>query len=327
MLFKNTIRVVDFAKLASTVNFNNIAPTIRMVEEQHIIPVLGQQLYDVLNAAYAGATAETDLTAPQQNLLDKCRNVIGPLVCYYYTPKAEVILSDAGAQRLETGNNKTAFQNQIINFREQNLRESEMATELLLQFLEENKTDYASWVTSDGFKDYRSLFIKTGKEFQSLFPSASPYRNYFAMRPRMKDIEENTIRTLLGDDLFASLKETDADADGAFTDVETDLIFKIKKAVAYLTVAATVPFLNVRIDGNGLTIKALARAQDDMLSARGQASSNDMGNLIAACKEAGASWIDAIKKWMDINTSPPAGRLPLDSSTCNRERTGSFGMF
>lgn len=326
MLFKTTARLVSFAKLASTVNFSNVSPTIRTVEEQHILPLLDSPLYNSLNDDYTSASDESSLTDPQKKLLEKVRNVIGPLVCYYYTPKAEVLLSDAGAQRMETGSNKTAFQNQVTNFREQNLRESEMATEQLLQFLEENKADYTDWTAGNGFRNFRSLFIKSGTEFNRFFPSHSPCRNYMAMRPSMMNVEENTIRKALGDDLYEGLKETDQASDGVFTALEKDLLLKVKSAVAYLTVAEAIPFINVRIDTNGLTVQATgARTQNDDMSSRNAAQDSALNNLRIACEKTGQAWINAIEKWKKENITAVANSSPI-ADTGNLERSGSFGM-
>ena len=89
MLFKSTIRLVDFAKLASTINFQNVKPTIGMVEEQFIIPVIGETLYNDLNTAYTAALTEDLLSSKQMALLEKVRKVIGPLVCNYYLPSIQ----------------------------------------------------------------------------------------------------------------------------------------------------------------------------------------------------------------------------------------------
>lgn len=300
-----------------------------MVEEQYIIPVVGEKLYTDLDTAYIAAADENVLDATQKALLEKIRNVIGPLVCYFYTPKAEVQLSDAGAQRAETATNKTAYQNQVAAYREQNLRESETSTEQLLQFLEKKQSDYPDWLTSEAFKNHRSLFIKSGTEFNSLFPSHSPCRNYMAMRASMADVEVNIIRRALGNELYTNIKETDQAADGVFSAPEKELIHAIKKAVAYITVATAVPFLNVRIDTNGITVQSAGtRAQDDKVAARSAALDSALNNLIIAAREAGQAWINNISDWIKENTTPEAVAIPNQiHDTGNTERAGSFGMF
>lgn len=349
MLFKKTDTLLQYAEL-TTVNFVQVKPTIKMVEQQHIIPFIGKELYKTLDDAYTAATDETLADEKLVSLLDMCRSVIGPMVCYYYTPKAEVQLSGSGAQRTESETNKTAYQNQVVNYREQLLREGEMATELLLQFLEDNKTDYATWQSSDAFKDYRSLFIKFGGEFDKLFTSASPYRNYWAMRSKMLDVEQNNIRTIIGDTLFDSLKEKDQDPAsyppplegpgevGGFTDKEKDLLFKIKKVTAYLTVCFSIPFLNVKIDANGISVISINAAQNDALTKKGPAADNMLDVLVKKCEAAATSWTNNLTKYLDDNATDFEG-WPLSSplstgegtgvrpEVCNNEDTGSFGLF
>lgn len=326
MLFKTTIRLVAFAKLASTIDFKNVMPTIRMVEEQFLLPLLGEELYNDLDTAYtAAADDEAALTDVQKALLERCRYATAPLICYHYAPKADVIVSDAGVQRLETTTNKTAYQNQVVNYREQNLREHELATERLLQFLEDKKTDYPTWGTGGGFKEYRALFIKTGSEFQKLFPSHSPWRNYMAMRPRMVDVEENIIRPAIGDALFTELKTLDGGAQ-TFSDDQKKLLAIIKKIIAYETVALSVPFLNIRIDSGGITVQTgSAGTADEKITARGNASAGQLSSLIQGCTTAADSWRNRLTEVLAVIQPTEPFTLP-QLNTGNNERKGAFGM-
>lgn len=341
MLFKTKDKLIEYAELSASINFNSIKPTLRVVETNHLIPFLGKELYNALNDAYTAAADETTLSADQKLLLDQCRCVIGPMLCYHYAPKAEVKLSDAGAQRLETSTNKTAYQNQVVNFREQNLREAEMATELLLQFLEDNKTLYPDWQASDAFKDYRSLFIKSGGEFDKLFSSSTPYRNYWAMRSKMLDVEENNIRTLVGDTIYNNLKTKDQDPAGTFTSKEEDLIKKLKRVIAYLTVSFSIPFLNVRIDGNGITVmSASGRAQNDEMAKRGAANEKALDLIIEKSEAAAKSWVNNVIDFLNNNVADFTGwplvvvvddpandhTVVTDDNNVNENITGSFGL-
>ena len=296
MLFKDSKKIQEYAELVSEVNFASLKPTIRNIEEQMIIPVIGKSLYNNLNDDYNGAMdEESGLTDEQKSLLDRLRMVIGPYISYFYAPKGEVKLSDAGLRREETNTNKTAFQYQVKNFREACLAEAEAQTELLLQFLEDNKADYQLWANDDAFKNYRSLFIKTGSEFNEYFPSQTPSKNYWAMRPKMVDVEAQNIRTAIGEELFDDLKEKDT-SDASLSDQEKTLLFKLKKATANFTVSYSVPFLNIRIDANGLSVNSSnTRSSDDDLSARSAPSPADISHLIAACKDTAKFWLnDAI---------------------------------
>ena len=334
MLFKDTNKLKEYTEFTE-VNFASVKLTIRQVEEGELVDILGNELYSGLNTAYALSTDESLLSDANKNLLDRSRMLVGPYVAYYYAPKAEIQLSDSGPRRAETATVKTAFGYQVVNFREQKLREAENAAESLLQFLEDNKTSYADWLNSNAFKDYRSLFIKNGKEFNNYFRSASPYRNYWAWRYKMVDVEQQTIRPALGDDLYTYLKETDADPAGVFTTYEQQLLLKLKKTIAYFTVAFAIPFHSVRIDANGITVisgNSTVSNKDQEL--RNPANSDQLSQTMRNAESSGKVWLqDAINYILKYPSEfPDYPVVPVVNYSNNDVNTneclgGSFGLF
>lgn len=302
MLFKTTLKLAEYAEINNAVDFTAAKATIVLAEESHLIPILGKTVYDALNENYTVATDENTLSIPDKNLLERCRKVIGPYFAYYYAPKAEVKLSDAGLRREETNTSKTAFQYQGKNFREACLNEAEIQSENLIAFLEENKADYPDWLSSDEFAKYRYLFIKTGKEFKDIVTTASPYRNYYVMRFKMEDVEELIIRKEIGDELFVDLK-TKAKVDTpSFTDKEKTLLFYIKKAIAYYTISFAIPFIVVRIDQNGLSvITEAARTSSDEYSSRANASAVQISHLQRSAADSGKEWLQKAVEFLNIN--------------------------
>lgn len=323
MIFKSTTELKRYAQLTGDINFESLRATLQFVETFHLRPILGLELYTALNEAYN--TNESSMSDAHKALLQQCRLMAGPYLCYYYAPKADVQLTDAGM----TKSKEAAYQYQVRNFREANLREAEMCEEALLSFLEKNKGDYQQWADSDNFKEYRSLFIKTGFEFNHLFSSSSPQRNYAAMRSKMVDVEEQMIRMAIGDTLFATLKTKDA-GNQDFTDKEKELLFKLKKAIANQTVFLSIPVLNVRIDAAGLSVVArTVNGSSDEDNMRSTTLDAALSQLMSACETSAKAWIRMAKEYIanndtDFNTVAPV-ITPLPS--INSELKGSFGMY
>ena len=205
-------------------------------------------------------------------------------------------------QRLESATNKNAYQEQRSKFKEANLAEGEYALELLQQFLEDNREDYPEWLDSDSFKKYKQLFIKTGEEFNTLFPSATPYRNYRQLQPRMLDVEQQNVKKLLGADLFIELKEKDQKATPDFTDEEAYLVDLLKKAIANLAVAFAAPIMHVQIGPNGITMPAVASfSTNDSDNIRNGASDKVLSSFITACTNTGTNWIAEATQYITDN--------------------------
>lgn len=293
MLFKDTNKLKEYCELTGNINFTSIKSTLRHAEEVHLIPILGKELYNTLNVGYTDGNKGA-LSEALQDLLERCRRVLAPYFAYYYAPKADVKLDDGGLRRLETAQSKTGFQYQGKNYREANLREAEQQSELLLEFLDENKADYSEWTDSKAFTQYKQLFIKTAFEFNELFPSHSPYRNYWAMRSKMLQVEQLHIKKAIGAALFADLKTKDQD--GNLSDIETELLFKLKNAIAYFTVSFSIPYLSVRIDANGITVSETGGSNtNDELSKLKSAADNQLSLIIRSAQSSGETWLnDAI---------------------------------
>ena len=282
-----------------------------------------------MSTAYGLISDENGLSAANKLLLHQCRMVIGPYLCYYYAPKSDVNLSDQGMSRMENGTNKSAFQEQRSDFRDAQLREAENATENLIEFLEDNSSSYPEWLSSTAFSSYRKLFIKTGREFDEYFSSHSPFRNYIAMRSKMVDVEDD-IREKIGDDLFEYLKGKDLVEDPSFTTKETTLLYRLKKAIAYLTVSFAGEFLNVRIDANGLTIMDSQRSARDADAKRTNADAMAISNLTGTAADTGRNWLKKAMKYLADNaTDFPSWAAPVkpgDEPSVNEGLNGVFAM-
>lgn len=332
MLFKKSETLKEYAGLSGEINFPSVKRIVRSVEEDYLVPVLGPELYNNLNTAYTQATDESTIAANLKTLLDRCRCVVAEYFTYTWAPFAELNLSDGGLRRSETANEKSAYQYQANNFREAALREGEKHTEKLYALLEDNKDAYADWVSSKAFEQYRKLFFHTAKDFAQDFASASPYRNFYAMRFKMQDVEENNIRPALGDDLYERLKEVNASPTLAYTSREAQLLIRVKKAIAYLTVGFAIPFLNVRIDGAGLSVVNLGpRSSNDEGASRAGAGDGPVEQLRKSSIDSGQTWlksaVDFIAKYRDDFAAYLPETKEILPAPGNEAYNASFGLF
>ncbi len=302
MLFSNIQEIKKHTEVGA-ISFAALTKSIRLAEIQYIKPVIGTALYNTLTTAYAASPA-TPLSAPFEKLLFLIREALGPLASYIYIPKAEVQLTDAGALRAETANNKSAFQYQVNNQRAQLFTEGIMMTEELLAFLETNKADYTDWTGSNEFKKYRSLFIKTAGEFDLLFSSATPYRNYYFMRSVMSDVEELLIKKAIGTPQYTALKTKDALANPGFTDEEMELLRLLKHSIAHYTVSKAIPRLAVTMDAQGITVMTTsAHGTDDALGKKTAAADNQLSQLQRQSETDGGTWLGEALDYLKATAS------------------------
>ena len=289
MLFKATTEIQQYLELDSNVNFASLKSSIRAAEKDILIPVIGLSFYLDLDSKYTAGT----LSVKEKALIDVIQAALAAHAIYLYVPKSEVNITDGGVRRNETDTSKTAFQYQVTNLRAALLGESEKAVEYLITFLELKKADYPVWTSTAEFKRYRSLFIKTGSELNEFYGTASPGRNYMAMRSVMEDIEQQVIKKMLGDNQFKVLKAKDQLNDPVWSDYENMLMYRLKKCIANLTIAAAIGKLAVRIDDYGITVtSAFISTSNDQVSKRGAAADNQISQLAREAKAAGETWLN-----------------------------------
>lgn len=329
MLIRDSEILKQYSQLSSG-NYEKLKPTLRMVEDKFVIPIISEYLYKKLDDALTDSLKQEPVELPEKyvTLLDMCRRVIGPMFCALHADKSDVIFSETGIQRMENSTNKTAYQYQGTKFKQANLQEAEDATELLIAFLEADIENYPEWENSDNFKKYRSLFIKTGGEFDEYFKTHSPRRNYYTMRNKMQEVEIITIKKLLGPELYKSLKEKDAEPNPTFSEEELELLPYLKRITAYLTVSLALPLLNVRMAENGISVLATASfSQNDNENTRAGISVEEMNILQKTCTDGASTWIeetiafikenkDAFPDW--IGFAVPAEPTPVNINENNK---------
>lgn len=332
MIIRNNTILSEYARISGTWEFSSCIPSIRIVEDKFIIPIIGDDLYTVLNQALDAATDSDPLDPVWVELTDYCRRAIGPLFCWFHADKADVVFTEGGMKRSESTQFKNAYQEQRNKFKEANLVEGEIALELLLQFLEKNQEDYPEWQDSPNFSKYKELFIKSGSEFNELFPSQTPFRNYWAIRPSMYDVEQISIQAFLGKELFTTLKTEDQKKNPDFSDEEKILLQMLRKAIANLTVASAIAMLNVRLGKNGITTPASATfSQDDVENTRAGLPDKWVDTYTKSCTDTGTGWLTQAESYIRDNKTVFADWIGFQTVTvteCNNneglESTFSF---
>jgi len=147
-----------------------LLPILKQATKQHLIPVVSQEQYDALVAAYRADT----LTSAQEKLLEKVRMAAAAWAVYYATNKMAIlpdqegwrVISNADAidQRAYSSEVTMAAIERIRGAAEQDARQN---TADLTAFLAENKADYPLWVASSANPDNETTYFVTpfGSEY------------------------------------------------------------------------------------------------------------------------------------------------------------------
>ncbi len=330
MLFKTTAELLPFTDVLTSVKIMDVQNTIVYVEEKIIKQLLGKELYDELSNNYKTETGEAPMSDEMQELLTYCRKVIGPFVCHSYHAKASIQLSSAGSQRTEGEASKTSYAYQDAAFKEQMLLEGEAACESLLEYLNNHANDFEAYANSIEYKESQLLFIKSGVQFNKHYTTKQPYKNYWAMRFKMYEVELLTIKKAIGKPLYDYLKEKSADATYSLNAEEKTLLLFIEKSIAFFTVAASLPHINVEINGNEISVISDSSGGIIDKAKRKQPDNQQLSLLMSRCNDSGNRWLNEALMYIQENvaafTAWVAPAVTVAAKSNNDTLVGGFGL-
>jgi hypothetical protein len=296
------IRTITEAKAAlprvlSNLSSNSLLPDFGAAEVKYLVPLIGLSQYDNIEGKINADPIE-DLTGAEEALLSYLRR----MSCIYAylddlgTDNAKI--TDSGIRSTESANMPRVFGWQFNELRNTLLQKAFDATELLLKFLFENKTDYPSWTSSDEYAVINSLIIKTGSDFDAHYKLWQPMRTFYSIKALLDEVQEDLLKPAIGEDLVAYFVEAEN-----LTDDEKKILKLLKKATAYYTIKKACEHYSVRFDAQGFTIMSAGGDSENKDTAGRSDTTNAFhGGLfdlkMQACDKDGQTYLAKAKKAM-----------------------------
>lgn len=250
MLLKTIDEIRQYCTaITSGMLFEAVIPAIRQAEQTYIIPAMSQAQYDIINTEYqAGTIAGTKL-----KLLKFAQASISYFVAYHQSTINALQLTDGGNME-PTPNNTTPARMALIESSQDHFFDTaNINLDVMLTYMELNKADFTAWVASEAYTLTKELFINSTAEFEATGLRINKSREIFmSIRPFISEVEQFTIRPILGKTLYDGVKARILD--GTTTTADKKLIKQISKALAYLSMLEALPTMNAKITTKGLQV-------------------------------------------------------------------------
>jgi hypothetical protein len=287
-----TIQQVKEVLRIASVDSDSSLPDIAEAEQTHIIPVIGKPLYNELLAAYEGNT----LTTIQETLLKKIQKPLAAFAYFDDLALQHAMITDAGVRRTTTDNMPSAYRWEFDGVKEALANKAYQGMEYLLEWLEENKTDFPTYTGSEAYTKVNKYLIKSGVDFSEQYRIHQKFRTYNALISIMDDVEILYVNALIGAEYFDELK-----ALAAPTTLEAELIAFLKKAVAHLTIHHAFEKNSVKMTDSGPSI--YDRYADRGGSESAQPSADMIKFSMDVTMRDGQTYLKKAKKLLDDNAS------------------------
>jgi len=282
---------------ASTISIGNTLanwqPYIDEAEDTFIRPVIGDDLFDVLEKSLeSSASGES-----KYDILITClRKAIALYALWLGIDEASVSISAAGAQIIESETHKQAPQYKIRNIRESWISRAHRQVDLSLKYIEKNKKDFSLYVSRDN-----DLFINTASEFQKYVDIRESRRVFIALRPVMRSVEKKYIKATLGEELYGEVKNAINASGSEISKTWLDLLDLIKPAIAHLTIARALMEIGIEYLDWGV-FESGGSTFDNVVSKQ-VANQDRISVMIGVNQHDGDSEIKELQEFLDKNSS------------------------
>jgi len=287
-LIKNIDEVREvLPQLVSNLNASSNLPDFDAVEEKHLVPLIGEALYEDLVSKYD----DNSLSEDEEAVLKNVRRLIAAYAFLEDLATTHVFLTDVGVRVYSTGDMQKAAGWEYKELKKFLENKAFDATEVLLLYLWRHKADLPLWTDSDAYESFEGLLIRTGTDFSEQYKLFQPMRTFYALKTLLRDQQDSYVLSAIGADLlnyFLQLEDPTAD--------ESKIIRQLKKGLAFFTIKHACDHYVVRFGDSGFTIVSEFggdREGDD--SGRAGASAHAIKRLKDACDKDGKNFISKAK--------------------------------
>lgn len=257
-LVKSISEVQEYIRVGNGLDIKTLLPSLNEVEMQELTFYLGADLLaEIIAAKNANSyTPRLAKIAPYVIAAHAC------LAVWKAGPEIEVLVSDSGIMRTETNTEKSAWGGQVKRFRDVAADRGFKAIDSFLLILENYEQDYPEWLASAYYATKDGLLIRSAAEFEAAGEGIQGSSLTFqALRPIMMDIQEQSLRFALPDELWQEMLDQLADDD--LSEDNKRLLNKyLRPALAKLTIEEAITKLPIHVSNAGVSVDQLELAGD-----------------------------------------------------------------
>lgn len=283
-----------FVRLSNTDTTQSL-PDIYMTEFLHLIPIIGQDLYDKLNTDYTALSAGG--SDAYKKVFDAAQRMIAPLAYANELGTYQAMITSSGVKTTETTSMQSAHQWEFKQLKDDLLNKSAQGMEMLIISLYENQGSLPEWTASNQFKEYDEIAIRGALDFNKFYKLFDPYRTFHILRPIIMDVQEQYLVPIIGREMIKWMKGR-TDALITVDNVSVNMLNTFKKAIVSFTIKHALVQQSVRIDASGFTVLASGPSDDNRNSGRADAGVFKYQTLYNEMEKQGQAWLRDLEDQM-----------------------------
>lgn len=225
LLITTNAQIQKSYPLPKAFTFEAVEASLKTAQRLYLKKLLGKEFLEEVAEYY-----EEPAEGLQAELVGLINDALVNLGMFHFAPKGNVIIDETGIKVTKSQEMTSAWPWQVRELKESLYTDGFAAIESMLELLEENPTEFATWHTHV-FAHYKKSFLRNAQQF-SIYYNIHDNRGLFLeLQGIMSRHETTTLKSLMGAELFALVK-ADPDAEEY-----ADIVELSRYLLAHATVA------------------------------------------------------------------------------------------
>ncbi|RAJ94208.1 hypothetical protein LX87_04093 [Larkinella arboricola] len=277
--------------IQKTMNWPTWEPYIRGAEIRHIIPAIGEELYDELAAV-------TTPTPEQKKLLDRLRPALAFFAYLDAIPYLVTATGDAGLVMNTPANTANITKWMYVTLVKDAAAKADQWFETALSWLEHHADQFPTWTASPSYTVTRGRIIASATEWSRAFPAGRESRRLFlSVRNYLHNSEVDFLMPLLGPALYSGLITKLKTAPLTLFVQEAEVLRLSRLAIANHAFAEAIPFLNINEDFRIVSETDGIVNEDELETGR-------LNAILKDCKDKASAYAADLVKYLNTTASP-----------------------
>lgn len=273
--------------VSATFDFAKVLPFAKRVERKMILDLIGQDQYD---AVVIHAFVPENSTSINQ-VKELLQEAVANYALFLAMPTINVLITNSGTKTSENKEASNADWKDKRDLSRSLLKTYNEALDDAFQIMEENVTNFPDWRASKYYTVFKDLIVSQTTLFNDHFSINKNRQTFFALKPYMREVEDQYLKAMLGACTLDFLKTKSANA------IVLDAQEIARKAIVAFTVAKAAITGTFTFTDSSFTI-----ASDQMpWEKQSELSKEDRNDLKASRQQAGEEYLKALKKIVVAN--------------------------
>ncbi|MBC5840752.1 hypothetical protein H8R23_04985 [Flavobacterium sp. F-380] len=188
--------------VSATFDFAKVLPFAKRVERKIILDLIGQDQYDsiVIHALVPESSAPIDQV---KELLEEA---VANYALFLAMPTINILITNGGTKTSTTTNSDNADWKDKRDLNRSLLKTYNEALDDAFQIMEENVTDFSEWQSSKYYTVFKDLVVQHTAQFNDHFSIQKNRQTFLALKPYMREVEDQYLKAMLGDDTLSLIK-------------------------------------------------------------------------------------------------------------------------